>query len=927
MVAIPTSTAGFLTGIVKAVPSGDTIVVMNANAPKTGPPPEMRLTLSSLKAPLLSRDGTTDEPYAWASREALRTRLIGERVTFRIDYRIPNLSRVFATVMHPSFTVSINEEAVASGACRVRRPHSDAEDCSPEFETLCIAEEKAAATRVGLHAGGSAPIARRLPSASDAAINPNMLVSACKGQVLKGVVEYVANGSALKVFLKDVPYGNGGTQGDLLLTLCLSGVQSPGFRRPEGADAPAQPTPLPFAVNAKFLTEIRMLNRDVDVHLEGVDRNGLIFATIEDPKARMYIGEELLKAGFAKTVGWSIDLSARAPALRAAERSARDRQMGVWKGFKAPTKDPELFTGKCVEVISGDTIAVLDDNTGTVRRISLASVRANRSERTSRERSTIPTGPIADAKEALRKKLVGRRVRVKVEYTRTPTEDSVRKDAMVFATVGRDGDKKNPDIALPMISSGLLAVVRHRGEEDRAGNYEEYLERQKAAMEARKGVHGENPNGSMRINNLTGPDAKKRSRDVLSGLQRNGPYKGIVEYVSSASRYRLFLPSESMLITLALRVVRCPQSTRRVYGPDGSVTEEHPGEPHGDEAADFAKENFMQRDVEVEVHNVDRVGAFLGNMYLITSAGERIDVSSEILRHGHGYLHESFDPSRNPKDSKYVSVESAAKAAKKGVWSDYIEPTQEDTSAQTTNEAKRTFVGTICEIGFGGRLFVQNQDTCKAALASVEAGLSSLTLDSGQPAQMAGLRAGAVVAARFSADNRWYRAKILTVHRDSGVQVRFIDYGNEELVDVKNIRRLGVAAGFVSAPPIAVEVGLDHIVVPGADDPCGVAAGEYLRDLVYGKDVTVSVLAEDGPGKVIGDISIPVAGSSESASKSISLSEQILQTGLARILRKSNRASKAAFKRLRPFEEIGIASRAYLWNYGDAFDSDCDDEE
>lgn len=887
----------------------------------------MRLTLSSLKAPLLSRDAASDEPYAWASREWLRTRLIGERVTFRIDYRVPNLNRIFATVMHPSSSNSINNEALAVGACRVRRPHSDTEDCSPEFETLCMAEDDAAATRVGLHAGGSAPVVRRLSAAGDIAINPDMLVSAHKGRVLKGVVEYVANGSALKVFLRDVPHDTDDVSSDLLLTLCLSGVQCPGFRRQEGADATTQPVPMPFAVNAKFLTEVRMLHRDVDVHLEGVDRNGLIFATIEDPKAQMYIGEELLRAGFAKTVSWSIDLSARAPALRAAERSARDRQMGVWKGFKAPTTNPELFTGKCVEIISGDMIAVLDDSTGTVRRISLASVRASRPERASREKSNIPTGPIADAKETLRKKLIGRRVQVKVEYTRTPPEESARKDIMVFATISREGDKKNPDVALPMISNGLLSVVRHRGEEDRAGNYEEYLERQKAAMEARKGIHGENPNGTMRINNLTGPDAKKRSRDVLSGLQRNGPYKAIVEYVSSASRYRLFLPSESMLITLALRAVRSPQSTRRVYAQDGSVTEEQPGEPHGDEAANFARENFMQRDVEVEVSNVDRVGAFLGNMYVISGSGERVDVSSTILSHGHGYLHESFDPSRDPRGSKYVSAENAARTDKKGVWSDYVEPSEEKESAQTTNDVKKTFVGIVCEIGFGGRLFVQNRDTCKAALASVEAGLSNLSLDNAQPAPAAGLKQGVIVAARFSADNRWYRAKVLAVHRDSGVQVRFMDYGNEELVDLKNIRRFGVAASFVNAPPIAVEVGLDHIVVPGADDPCGVAAGEYLRDAVYGKDVTVSVFAEAGPGKVIGDILIPMAGSSESPSKAVSLSEQILQSGLARILRKSDKASKAAFQRLRPLEEIGIATRAYLWNYGDAYDSDCDDEE
>lgn len=901
---------------------------MNPAPPTTGPPSEIRVTLSSLKAPLLSRDGTTDEPYSWHAREWLRQLLIGQRVTFRIDYRVQALNRVFATVQIPDIPESVNEQAAAAGTARVRRPQSESEDCSPEFDKLCATEEKAAAARKGLHAGGAPPVARRLPAPADVVVDGDPFVRACKGKVIKGVVEYVANGSAIKVLLKDVPQASETALGDRLLTLCLSGVQCPGFRRPEGADPSAPPQPMPFAVNAKFLTEIRLLHRDVDVHVEGVDRNGMLFATIEDPKANMYIGEELLKSGFARTVSWSIDLSSRAPALRAAERSARDKQMGVWKGFKAPTANPELFTGKCVEVISGDMIAVLDDNTGTVRRISLASVKANRPERGQRDRSFMPIGPVADAKEALRKKLVGRRVRVKVEYSRAPSEESVRKDAMVFATVGREGDKKNADVALPMISSGLLAVIRHRGEEDRAANYEEYLERQKVAMEGKKGIHGDAAaSGNRRINNLTGPDAKKRSRDVLAGLQRNGPYKAIVEYVSSASRYRLYLPSEAMLITLALRAVRCPQSTRRIYGPEGTVREETPGEPHGDEAADFAKEHIMQRDVEVDVHNVDRMGAFLGNIYLITPSGEKTDVSSMILSHGHGYLHESFDPSRDPSGSRYLAIEKAAKEAKKGVWSDYVEPVAVDRSvAQSPNAPRKTYVGNVCEIGFGGRIFVQNRDTCKASLSTVESGLASLSLDAAPASPVTGLKPGTIVAAKFSADNRWYRAKLLFVHRDGGVDVRFVDYGNEEKLTAKNIRRFGIAAGFISSPPIAVEVALEHLVVPGADDPSGIAAGEYLRELVYDKDITVSIGATEGPGKVIGDILIPVPGSADSASKPLSVSEEMLKSGLARIVRKSDRASKAAFKKLRPFEEIGIATRQYLWNYGEAVESDCDDE-
>lgn len=926
MVAIPSATP--LTGLVKSVPSGDTLLLMKQTAPVSGPPPEMRLTLSSLKAPLLSRDGTNDESHAWASREYLREKLIGKVVTFRIDYRLASANRIFATVFLSDGN-SVNLDVVSAGMARVRKPAAETEECSPEFDSLLTAEEKASAAKIGLHAGGAAPVVRCVPIQGDPLLEGEELVSWCHGRSLKGIVEYVANGSALKVFVKGLPQKSHTDIGDRILTLCLSGVQCPGFRRPEGSDPSTPPTSMPYAVNARFLTEVRLLNRDVNVSIEGVDRNGMLFATIVDPRGKMYIGEELLRAGFAKTVGWSIDLSNKAASLRAAERSARDRQLGVWKGFKAPTANSELFTGRCVEVVSGDMIVVLDDNTGKPRRISLASVRASRAERPSRDRSTVTIGPVSDAKESLRKKLIGRRVKVKVEYTRGPSEESVRKDTMVFATVSREGDKKNTDVALPMISTGLLSVVRHRGEEDRAGNYEEYVERQKTALETRKGMHGDVQTKTMRVNNLTGPDAKKRSRDVLSGLQRNGPHKGIVEYVSSASRYRVFLPSESMLITLALKAVRCPQSTRRAYGPDGSITDEVPGEPHGDDAADYAREQFMQRDVEVDVHNVDRVGAFLGNVYVLSPSGERTDVSAQLLGMGHGYLHESFDPSRDHSGSKYLAVEKEAKDAKKGVWEDYEELSEEATTAsKEQSEKEKTFVGVVCEIGFGGKIFVQNRETSKAALSSVESGLASMSLDSIPEAPLGSLRPGLVVAAKFSGDQRWYRARVLYLHKSGtgGVDVRFIDYGNEERVTGKDIRRLSSAAGFISTPGIAVEVELAYVVVPAQDDPCGVPAGEFLRELAYGKEVKVSVLRSEGGSKVIGDVLVETAGGSDS-SGSTSMREEILKSGLARIVRKRDRISREAFNELRPFEEVGIASRQYLWNYGEAFESDCDEED
>ncbi len=79
------------------------------------------------------------------------------------------------------------------------------------------------------------------------------------------------------------------------------------------------------------------------------------------------------------------------------------------------TKLTDSFLGKVVEVVSGDTLVVKDINGGGVeRRFSLSSVRAPRAG--GRDRAPEPYG--LEAREFMRKKLIGRDVTVKMEYTR-----------------------------------------------------------------------------------------------------------------------------------------------------------------------------------------------------------------------------------------------------------------------------------------------------------------------------------------------------------------------------------------------------------------------------------------------------------------------------------------------------------------------------
>lgn len=54
------------------------------------PPSEIELTLAGIQAPFLSRNNTSEQPWAWESREFLRRLCIGKKVQYTVNYRAGN---------------------------------------------------------------------------------------------------------------------------------------------------------------------------------------------------------------------------------------------------------------------------------------------------------------------------------------------------------------------------------------------------------------------------------------------------------------------------------------------------------------------------------------------------------------------------------------------------------------------------------------------------------------------------------------------------------------------------------------------------------------------------------------------------------------------------------------------------------------------
>ena len=110
--------------------------------------------------------------------------------------------------------------------------------------------------------------------------------------------------------------------------------------------------------------------------------------------------------------------------LRTAEVGAKQKHLNLWKDWKPASTSYDSIEGQVLQVLSGDTLIILlNDKSpaymGSQRRINLASVRAPKIGNASKN---VPNEPLAqEAKDALVKLAIGKKVKMTVEYDRTVT--------------------------------------------------------------------------------------------------------------------------------------------------------------------------------------------------------------------------------------------------------------------------------------------------------------------------------------------------------------------------------------------------------------------------------------------------------------------------------------------------------------------------
>ncbi|KAK9313685.1 hypothetical protein V1524DRAFT_183116 [Lipomyces starkeyi] len=630
---------------VKSALSGDTLLLTTVRPPQPGQvPAERTFSLAYVTAPRLKRD-EGDEPFAFQSREHLRLQLVGQIVQCEILYTIPTTNREYG-VVYLANKVSVNEQLISAGTVRVRQ--TTAKESAEPNELL----EKYRSLESAAKEGAVGLWAPEIDSYTKFYDLPAGFADRYKGQQLDAIVERIINGDRTLVRLL-LPGQH------VQVPLLIAGVRAP--RSASTTDAAVEPGE-PLGDAAKYYVEARLLQRNVKVEVVGASNQGVLVGILLHPAGN--IAEKLLESGLAHVSDWQSNFlgAANMSRLRAAEQTAKAKGINLWHGVTLPgakggAELDKSFTATVARVISADTLS-LRTKTGEEKIVQLASIRGPR-------QTDAQQAPYVNAaREFVRKKAIGKHVKVVILHTRPKSEQFEERDMATVELARATGQSTgSSDLAALLVENGYATVIRHRKDqvEDRSPIWDELLEKEDAAVKGKKGFHSGVALPVERIVNAS--ESHARASAFLPSLLRQKRVPAIVEYVNSGSRLRLLLPRDNARIKFVLAGVTTPRVA--MINP-GAASGPEKSEAFGEEAQDFTARRLLQRDVEIDVTHADRSGGFFGLLHI---PGTKNTFAKMLLEEGLARLDE-YSAQEAAVLAQFRTAEEVAQAAKKGLWKD-----------------------------------------------------------------------------------------------------------------------------------------------------------------------------------------------------------------------------------------------------------------
>lgn len=500
-----------------------------------------------------------------------------------------------------------------------------------------------------------------------------------KGMPLRGIVEDVTEGTRIKV---EIVFNDQQGIRTVQVVVNLSGVISP----TTGKKPRSRELKEPFGDFARNFTMVRMQHCDVTVYLDCIDKFNNIYGHIEFPKGDIAL--ELIKNGCAKVVPWTAKAIGKLDEYLQMEKMARDRKIRMW-GEEAFENLPVYGTrgqGVVREVTSGDSIQLLVGD--ELQRFYLASIQAPR-RKNAKNMNGGPDPFYAEAKEYVRKNLIGKTVAFIVEYQRQNQSNVKKKgaanaakdDPFNYVTLIYDDDR---NLNEELINLGFCKAVRHKKSEPRSVGYKRLLELQKEAEIQKVGIFCSpdmlpKPETDYTINrrrnrsrnapqeeNPIFAEALEYCEENLGFVsrgersQKRPEYKrvqAVCEFVFNGERMKIRLTEDNILCNLILADIR--------FEKDDEMSKE---------ATKFCKDFISQKEIEVEIERLDRSARFIGHVFFDDGSEEMKNLAEEFLIRGWALPLKPRVGGSSKYGGAYAKALAHAKTEKLARWENYVEP-------------------------------------------------------------------------------------------------------------------------------------------------------------------------------------------------------------------------------------------------------------
>lgn len=780
---------------VKNVISGDQIILVPSKATAI-PPPERLLTLQNIRAD------------SYAAKAYVRQTMIGKLVQFSLVQKAG--TREFGDIKTPLFD-SLVHQLLLLGLAKVKDSVPDLD----EVDQLRQIEEEAKRNKVGewdvSHAG-----------VEEVPLNENVATK-LRLFPISVTVEKVICGDRLviRAIVDDHHH--------VVTPVLLAGIKCP------RTDDPAHAK---IGQLAKLFVEDKLMTTTANITAKfiGESQQGVPIAVLNHPSGNNIV-QALLEQGFGEVVDWQLTLVGltEMAKFRKAELTAKALAKGLYQtaapvaakaGSAAPSKT-KLAVGATIDatvarVISPDTyvIRIGDDTEATVQLASVRGPRPNDSTAGASQPALVAT-----AREFAREKVAGKPVKVYVDGHREANPDHGF-DARFMVSINHNGN----DLLEQLVSKGWATVLKHSKatSHERSLNWDKLVEVEAAATENKKGIHSANINKVLTMGGrvVDASENATKAKTFFNGFKQKGRILGFyVDYVPLANRVRLLNPKEGTKLMVIL----------------GGLTNDKL-QIDNDEAVKFLNKKFLQRNVEFDVYDTDKVGGFIGNLYASAQATSPVQI--QLVENGLAKLHE-FSVSSNKHADELEGAETSAKAGKKGVWANYdaaaekaqLEQTQKSVAEMSlAAKTPKFFDIEVVDIDSTGVISYHHLDgatTGKFAQFKQDFNLfhakhpSSLANSVDVPFQLTKPpKKGDLVSAKFE-NGKFYRAKVTNFDRATNkFSVKHIDFGNVDEVPLSALRGVPSQFSTQAYPAFA------HTCILGQVDLPPTTPTDYLKEAI-----------------------------------------------------------------------------------------------